>query len=225
MTIAADGRRSTIGRAIGLCRHPERPRRWAFGTYATGVAGVDDLGEMHIRDHGYIGVAPVGGDVCNICVVTGPKPDGRTPMAVVRRAIERDRWLAPRFTHAGWADQVRVLGPLALDVPLPGHDGILLAGDAAGFVDPMTGDGIHLAIRGGALAATEALRVLEDGDYAGAPFRLASARAQAFGSKLRFNRSLRRFVDSPKAVAAAALVSRVWPGIVGRAVRYAGDAR
>jgi geranylgeranyl reductase family protein len=225
MTIAADGRRSVIGRAVGLCRHPEKPRRWAFGAYATGIAGVDDLGEMHIRDRGYVGIAPVGQGVCNVCVVTGPKPEGRTPMAVVRRAIERDRWLAPRFSSAGWSDRVRVLGPLAIDVASPGHDGILLAGDAAGFVDPMTGDGIHLAMRGGALAAAEALRVLEDGDYAGAPFRLAAARRQAFGAKLRFNRSLRRLVDSPHAVSAAAIISRAWPGLVSRAVRFAGDVR
>ena len=41
------------------------------------------------------------------------------------------------------------LGPLALDVRAVGADGLLLAGDAAGFVDPMTGDGMHIAFRGG----------------------------------------------------------------------------
>ena len=33
VTIAADGRRSTIAFGLGLARHPARPRRWAIGAY------------------------------------------------------------------------------------------------------------------------------------------------------------------------------------------------
>ena len=43
--------------------------------------------------------------------------------------------------------------PLVFQTPTSVRDGILLAGDAAGFVDPFVGDGISLALRGGALAA------------------------------------------------------------------------
>ncbi len=34
VTIAADGRHSTLAFALGLARHPARPRRWAIGAYA-----------------------------------------------------------------------------------------------------------------------------------------------------------------------------------------------
>ena len=43
--------------------------------------------------------------------------------------------------------------PLIFREPQPERDGILLAGDAAGFVDPFAGDGISLALRSGAMAA------------------------------------------------------------------------
>jgi flavin-dependent dehydrogenase len=43
--------------------------------------------------------------------------------------------------------------PLMFREPEPERDGILMAGDAAGFVDPFVGDGISLALRSGALAA------------------------------------------------------------------------
>ncbi len=43
--------------------------------------------------------------------------------------------------------------PLIFREPTPVVDGILMAGDAAGFVDPFVGDGISLALRSGALAA------------------------------------------------------------------------
>jgi flavin-dependent dehydrogenase len=43
--------------------------------------------------------------------------------------------------------------PLVFRKPAPVDDNILRVGDAAGFVDPFVGDGISLALRGGALAA------------------------------------------------------------------------
>jgi len=43
--------------------------------------------------------------------------------------------------------------PLLFRKPQPERDGILMAGDAAGFVDPFVGDGISLALRGGTSAA------------------------------------------------------------------------
>jgi flavin-dependent dehydrogenase len=224
MTIAADGRRSTIARAAGLTSHPPRPRRWAFGTYAEGIADVRDLGEMHIRSDYYVGIAPVSATLANVCVVTGAKPDARTPMAVIESAIARDPWLRSRFAGARFSGHVNVLGPLAVNASAPGLDGLLLAGDAAGFIDPMTGDGLHLAMRGAVLAAHEALRVLESGNVTGAVGRLADARRVELGRKLRFNRVLRALVASPAAIEVAGWGAAVAPGLLRSVVRYAGDA-
>jgi flavin-dependent dehydrogenase len=88
----------------------------------------------------------------------------------------------------------------------------------------MTGDGLHLALRGAVLAATEASRVLEDGDHEGAVRRLARARRDAFGAKLRFNRTLVRLTASPTGVAVAARVASAAPAIVRWLVARAGDA-
>ncbi|HXM61917.1 MAG TPA: FAD-dependent oxidoreductase [Terriglobales bacterium] len=43
--------------------------------------------------------------------------------------------------------------PLVFSEPQPERDGILMAGDAAAFVDPFVGDGISLALRSGSLAS------------------------------------------------------------------------
>jgi flavin-dependent dehydrogenase len=224
ITIAADGRASSLARAVGLSASPRRPRRWAFGAYATGIEGVTDLGEMHVSAGRYVGVARVTDDVANVCVVTGPRPEGGTPLEIMRRAIKANPAIRPRFERVEFTSPVRVLGPLAVDTRAAGVDGMLLAGDAAGFIDPMTGDGMHLAIQGAVLAAQEALGVLESGDYAGAVMRLAMARRQAIGPKHRFGRGVRRLVESRAAVAAAAMSARVAPGLVRWAIRYAGDA-
>jgi flavin-dependent dehydrogenase len=224
LTIAADGRRSVLAHSLGLVQHPAKPRRWAFGAYATGVTGVETVGEMHIRAGHYIGVAPVRDGVVNVCVVTGPKPEGRRPAEVVWNHVRRDPGLAARFATASLVSGVRVLGPLALDARGAGIDGLLLAGDSAGFVDPMTGDGLRLAMTGAALAAHEALSALERGDLTGVAARLEASRKAAFGRKLRFNRLMRATVESPLAITLAGVSAAVMPSIIHSVVRYAGDA-
>ena len=113
-------------------------------------------------------------------LVPGHRADGRRALqrvrggrpAAGRRDAARgrprgDRRRIPRFgrasTGARFETPVRVLGPLAVEARAAGTTGLLLAGDAAGFVDPMTGDGLHLAMRGAVLAAREALSSLETG--------------------------------------------------------------
>jgi flavin-dependent dehydrogenase len=223
MTIAADGRRSVLARVLGLRRDPPARRRWAFGTYASDVEGVSDFGEMHIRAGWYFGIAPVGGGLVNICLVTPPRPKGRTPADIIRTAVASDPELHARLARARFVESVRVLGPLAADVTAPGVPGLLLAGDAAGFIDPMTGDGLHLAMQSAVLTAAEALRTLERGDFDGAVGRLATDRANRFASKLRFNKYLRGLVDSPAAVDLANRGARLFPGLVRMAISYAGD--
>jgi flavin-dependent dehydrogenase len=98
----------------------------------------------------------------------------------------------------------------------------LLAGDAAGFVDPMTGDGMHLALRGGQLAAQVSLEMLEDPRLDGAA-RLALLRRRAFSFKLRFNRVLRTLVGSPMGVRMGAAGASLLPFVLRRVIATAGD--
>jgi flavin-dependent dehydrogenase len=115
-----------------------------------------------------------------------------------------------------------VLGPLAVDAPRAAIDGLLLAGDAAGFIDPMTGDGLRFAVHGGELAALAALQALERG-WTGVHARLAADRRRAFAGKWRFNRAIRALVSSPRSVVAAAFAARLAPGVLRAAIARAGD--
>ena len=130
--------------------------------------------------------------------------------------------LRDRFAGAQLLQRPVVLGPLAVDVQPPAVDGLLLAGDAAGFVDPITGDGLRFAVRGGELAAIAALEALEHG-WAGVHARLAARRRREFQAKQRFNRTLRALVGSPRGVGAAAFGARLLPGIFRNIIRKAGD--
>lgn len=227
LVIAADGRGSRLARACGLARHPVWPRRWAIGGYFEGVEDLSRAGEMHVRRGHYIGVAPMPGGLANACLVV-PHHAGAARLADPARALTGtlagDALLAPRFAAARLVGPVQVLGPMAVDADAAGVPGVLLAGDAAGFIDPMTGDGLRFALAGAGLAASVALDVLAGGvEYDLAAARLTAARRRAFQAKWRFNRALRALVSSPAAVSAAALGARLLPSAFADIIRYAGD--
>src|SRR5205814_7967161 len=124
------------------------------------------------------------------------------------------------FTGARLARPPVLLGPLAVDRQHADMDGLLLAGDASGFIDPITGDGLRFAVCGGELAALAALEALEHG-WSGVHARLAARRRREFADKQRFNRALRVLVASPRAVGAAAFGARFAPGVFKRIIRRA----
>jgi flavin-dependent dehydrogenase len=227
LVIAADGRRSTLALGRRLSAQPRRPRRWAIGAYFSDVEGRTTLGEMHVRRGHYIGVAPLPKGLTNACLVIphahGDAPIG-DPSAVLRQHLDRDPDLRARFRHARPVAPPTVLGPMAVDAHAAGEPGMLLAGDAAGFIDPMTGDGLRFALAGAELAANVALDV-----FAGrtsidrAHLELAAKRRNAFRKKWRFNRALRSLVASPAGVTAAAALAAVAPSVFEHIIRYAGD--
>ncbi len=227
MVIAADGRRSTLAFSRGLARQPARPRRWAIGQYFTGVEGRETVGEMHVRQGHYIGVAPIPAGLTNVCVVV-PHAAGATafgpPAELIGSRLTADPVLRHRFAAARAQGDPVVLGPMAVDTAAAGEPGLLLAGDAAGFIDPMTGDGLRLALQGGELAAAVTLAVLAgELSPAAAHVELARRRHAAFAAKWRFNRTLRSLVTSPHGVVGAAVLARAVPSVFASVIRYAGD--
>jgi geranylgeranyl reductase family protein len=227
LTIACDGRRSTLAFGLGLARQPDTPRRWAIGAYFDGVEELSSLGEMHIRRGHYLGVAPMGDGLANVCLVTQRGAGFDDPARLLDRHVAADPVIGPRFAGARRISSATVIGPLAVDVSTAGAPGLLLAGDAAGFVDPMTGDGLRLALRGAELAAEAAeaaLGAVGEGDAASvAHLRLAARRQRELGLKLRVNRLLRQLTSSSPAIGAAGLGALAAPFVLERVIRYAGD--
>jgi flavin-dependent dehydrogenase len=227
MVIAADGRHSGIAIGRGLSRQPQRPRRWAIGAYFSDVTDMTRLGEMHVRRGHYIGIAPVPGGLTNACLVV-PHESGDLPLCrpaeVLDRYLKADPELSARFANARALAKPTMLGPMAVDASAAGEPGLLLAGDAAGFIDPMTGDGLRFALMGAELAAAIVKEVI-DGTLPidRAHLELAKRRRAAFQAKWRFNRALRSLVSSPSSVAFAAATARTLPSLFQKMIRYAGD--
>ena len=155
LVIGADGRGSLVRRACGLDRRPAR-QRFALVARATGVEH-GACGEMHLSPLGQVGLCPLGDGEVNLYLLLAPASGGllrRLPRErLLRAALAATPGLAARCHRA-------VLGPVMATGSLPqgcrtiASDGVALVGDAAGFCDPFTGEGMSLALRGAELLAT-----------------------------------------------------------------------
>ena len=117
-----------------------------------------------------------------------------------------------------------MLGPLAVDVVRDEVAGLLLAGDAAGFIDPMTGDGLRFAIRGGSWPRPRRSRRSR---MDGAACTRGSA-PRGSGSSHRSGASTgrcARWCRRRPACGAASAGARFAPGIVRKLIVQAGDAQ
>lgn len=198
MTVGADGRTSIVARSLGL----ERRVRWArrLGLVRRfELAASSESGQMFVGPDAYCGVAPVGGGVITAGLVAplGTKRPGETTEGFFQRQLagipHAQEWLhgAPAIG--------KLLGaaPLARSVRAVAGPGYLLVGDAAGFLDPFTGEGIYRGLRGAELAAEATARALDRRDAV--PVGYDAARRTAFASKERLCMLIQAFLSSPRA--------------------------
>jgi flavin-dependent dehydrogenase len=212
LVVAADGRASVVAHRLG-CRHPHRLRRMALVTYVAGIPGCGGRGEIFVDPPDYAILNPLGPDRINMSLVV--PLDHAAPWtsrldAFFTARVTQLPHLARRVAGAERQTPVQAMGPLAYRVTAPRHGGVLLVGDAAGFYDPLTGEGVYAALRGAELAAEVAAGALRAGDTsAGALAPYGEARRAALGDKERFVRALQFLIGHRRlANAAAGFLSR-----------------
>jgi flavin-dependent dehydrogenase len=111
--------------------------------------------------------------------------------------------------------------PLVFREPRPEHEGILMVGDAACFVDPFVGDGISLALRSGALAAECLLPFFrKEITLEQASQRYGDVYTRRFGAVFQNSSKIRGMLRLPRAVRrpVVALLGRV-PAVTEYLVR------
>jgi flavin-dependent dehydrogenase len=104
--------------------------------------------DLYFFDGGYCGVQPVAAGRVNASAMVRADVASSLPEVFAQHPALLDR--SRNWTLV--SDPLST-SPLIFRNPQPERDGVLMAGDAAGFVDPFVGDGISLALRSGSLAA------------------------------------------------------------------------
>ena len=196
--VAADGLRSPVARSLGLDRTARWPRRLGLVARVRGAAS-QPLGLMALGGGGYCGVAAIGSG--EVSVGLAVSPDARRPGEGAHDLFARSVAAIPAVRAAvGGAEPtaaIHGIAPLARRVARVEGPGYLLVGDAAGFTDPFTGEGIFRALRGAELATDATLRALARAD--GVPAGYAQARASAFAAKQRACLLLQAALAAPAA--------------------------
>jgi geranylgeranyl reductase family protein len=225
LVVGADGRRSVVARRLGLLREHRRLRKFAVRGYWEGMQGLEERGEMHGGGGGYCGVAPLSPTRANVTFVL----DRREMLAAAgdleafyRRMLQRWPRIAERLETAVLLSPPRAVGPLALEASRVSAPGALLVGDAAGFYDPFTGEGVTLALGSAELAAEVADRCLRAASFR-ALREYDRVRHAATRHKFRFNRLLQLVVARPWLANAAARRLARRPDLADRMVSIAGD--
>ena len=212
--IASDGNYSTARRLLTPDAPPLLGEWSAFRQY---FSGVDDprLWVLFERDllPGYAWVFPLPGGRANVGfgMLRGPGVSGKVLAAKWRDLLDRPSLRAvmgpnavAEGSHRAWPI------PSHLDPARLAHGRVLFAGDAAGVVDPMTGEGIAQALETGILAARAITHVPHPPighrslfDPAAIATRYRADVAHTLGADLRFAGLLQRVLAHPLGARAA----------------------
>jgi flavin-dependent dehydrogenase len=174
VTVGADGLRSVIANRLGARGRPGALRKVSL-TYHLPIAGIESAGEMHLGDGICAGVAPVApSGRCNLTIVADADRYGRvvaaSPAAFARAALAALPALRGRVRVSDLdAAAPLASGPFHRPVRRVAFDGAALIGDAAGYFDPFTGQGVHQALASAELLApciNDALDSTDGGTHA-----------------------------------------------------------
>ena len=219
-SVGADGTRSTVSRLMGVDSAVRFPRRLGLVAHYEGIADLAEHGEMHVGPDFYVGLAPTPGGELNVGMALPlDGPAASTTVGRFEAAIAALPAVATRLSGSRRISPIRGAAPIGHRVSRAAGPGWLLIGDAAGFVDPFTGEGIHRALRS-ARAAADA--ILGGGDVAAAYRR---ERRRAFVAKVALSWLVQGVLASPGLMARAVERLEARPSAALRLGSALGDCR
>jgi menaquinone-9 beta-reductase len=205
VVVGADGANSTVRRRLGAPPNPDRALAIAVRGYAPAPAGPPEQLIAWVAEGwpAYVWSFPTGTGVANV------------GYGLLRSRFHGDRAELHRrlrdLLPSADPDPASLRAhhlPFSSFRPPPGRGRLLLAGDAASLVNPLSGEGIYYALASGRLAARAALL---------APDRPAEAYrrllAGALGRHLRHAAVLARAIRSPTLAEAGLAASAASPAV------------
>ncbi|MEM7050277.1 MAG: NAD(P)/FAD-dependent oxidoreductase [Acidobacteriota bacterium] len=188
--VAADGLRSPLRRWAGLAGKAAQDRRFGVRQHFR-CAPWSERVEVHWAENAEAYITPVAADEVGVAILW------RRGKATWEQLLARFPTLAERLAGCATTSRARGCGPLRQRVRGVRRDRTLLLGDAAGYVDAITGEGMSLALH-----QAEAL-----------------ADAVASGRPQRYERACRRLRRLPDAMTELLLALEKRPALRRRALR------
>lgn len=147
LLIGADGRKSRVAKLTGLAIAPWQ-ERVALHVDVPSLMPTEPYGEMHVFNDGtYIGLNPVGTHTLNVSALCDPHELQRTTaMEFINQRTQASPHLCSRIAPLTDVAKIRATFPAAAGVSSVITQNTALIGDASGFLDPLTGEGIYQAL-------------------------------------------------------------------------------
>ncbi len=152
LLVAADGLHSPLRKAA-LLNGKEKPRAARrFGVRRHfALDPWTDLVEVHWAAGVEAYVTPISAEVVNVAFLWSTPVSRSGPAATFEDHLRRFPVLEARLKGRTATSEIRGIGPLLQRVRARGKDRLALVGDAAGYVDAITGQGLSLAFASAAL--------------------------------------------------------------------------
>ncbi len=222
VVVAADGLAGSFTRDAGITSLCRRDSRF-------GVSCVLDIehaltappsGEvwMSVARGGYVGVVRLAGSRLDVAAALDPAFTHTSggPAPACERIMHDSGMPVPiGLARARW----RGVGLLTRQCPRPESGRVIAAGDAAGYVEPITGAGMSWAIASGIAAADQALRAIRGTAHEGQWARQVSTLLRARRARTRL---IARAMRLPRLVSGAIVVSSALPALQ-RAIAIANE--
>jgi menaquinone-9 beta-reductase len=181
-------------------------RNFGFKRHYRG-ASEGDVIELYSFRRGYLGVSPIENGLTNICGLvhasrlSGHKGRWDAFLEMIRAEERQVDAMYGRYTAA--QDGYLSSEPVIFRARSPVEQGVVMLGDASGIVDPLTGNGMAMAIQSALVAAPHVMRLLESNDRAAAENAYRSAHREFFGSRIRWSRRVAILLSRPALLDAA----------------------
>lgn len=213
--IAADGCRSPTRRALGLEAPAPKRVRFGVGAHFDHASREDPFVEVFLGQGYELYTTPVSPTRTNVALLTSEaylkgSLQGRLEEGL-QEALAVSSGRGPALAEAERVGKVRTIGPLAHQALRAHAEGVILVGDAAGALDPITGEGLSIGLATSALAAEVLREAFANNDF--------SARRLA-----RWTRRRRQAIRGLEAFTRALLFLSERPEIAGRAIRNLAEA-
>lgn len=178
ITIDATGRDSFSMLRNGWRVRDPQLDKIAIWTYYEGAMrdpGIDEGATTvaALPERSWFWYIPLPGDVVSIGVV-GPKEylfrDTRDHGEIFDREVAANPWVQEHLAPGRRSAKMRITGEFSYRSRHCSSDGLVLAGDAFGFLDPVFSSGLFLALRSGVLVGDAVDAALADSDVSASRF-------------------------------------------------------
>jgi menaquinone-9 beta-reductase len=226
LTIGADGLRSRVAQALGVVEPVPSLDKLALTTRYAGVEWGPSA-EVHFFDGGYCACTAVEGGLVSLNVVLERALFTQMKLprdAALLAGLARAPALAERLARGRRVDPVRGIGPLSCRTRQQTFDGAALVGDACGYVDPVTGEGVFFALKGAQMLADNAAIALRAGRVDRAALQpYLRGRRREIVPRAAFATLLQRGLRSPLLVRNALTLLQSRPELLDVLVSVTGD--